>query len=142
VLANDKDALPNSAVKITPRNGATGYDGNWVTNFNWANVNRAPFNAVAFEKLLGFEAEELTPKFVIEGVKAEDYDDVMSGIFLGCVNKNAALMVGARIGASLAIITTLPLADAYGKDEYSSRLFGEMIRLVSAEGFEPKLAIE
>jgi hypothetical protein len=142
VLANDKDALPNGPVKITPRNGATGYDGNWVTNFNWANVNRAPFGAVAFDKLLGFEAEEVTPKFVIEGVKAEDYDDVMSGIFLGWVNKNAALTVGARIGASRAIITTFRLAGAYGKDEYASRLLDEMIRLVSAEGFEPKLAIE
>src|SRR5262249_46308038 len=89
VLADDKDVLPYSAVKIAPRNGSTGYDGNWVTNFNWANVNRAPFSAVAFDKLLGFEAEEVTPKFVIEGVKAEDYDDVMSGIFLGWVNRNA-----------------------------------------------------
>jgi hypothetical protein len=142
VLADDKDALPYSAVKITPRNGSTGYDGNWVTNFNWANVNRAPFSAVAFDKLLGFEAEEVTPKFVIEGVKAEDYDDVMSGIFLGWVNKNAALMVGGRIQGARAIITTFRLAGAYGKDEYASRLLDEMIRLVSAEGFEPKLAIE
>jgi Glycosyl hydrolases family 2, sugar binding domain/Glycosyl hydrolases family 2 len=142
VLANDKDALPNSAVKITPRNGETGYDGNWVTNFNWANVNRAPFNAIAFDKLLGFEAEEVTPKYVIEGVKAEDYDGVMSGIFLGWVNKNAALMVGGRLGAARAVITTFRLAEAYGKDEYARRLLDEMIRLVSAEGFEPKLTIE
>src|SRR5262245_48321632 len=142
VLADDKDALPYGALKITPRNGSTGYDGNWVTNFNWANVNRAPFNAVAFDKLLGFEAEEAPAKFVIEGVKAEDYDDVMSGIFLGWVNRNAALMAGARIGASRAIITTFRLAGAYGKDEYASRLLDEMIRLVSAEGFEPKLTIE
>jgi Glycosyl hydrolases family 2, sugar binding domain/Glycosyl hydrolases family 2 len=142
VLANDKDALPNGPVKITPRNGSTGYDGNWVTNFNWANVNRAPFSAVGFDKLLGFEAEEVTPKFVIEGVKAEDYDDVMSGIFLGWVNKNAALTVGARSGAGRAVITTFRLADAYGKDEYARRLLDEMIRLVSDEGFEPKLTIE
>src|SRR5262249_22968550 len=147
LLANDKDALPNGALKITPRNGGTGYDGNWVTNFNWANVNRAPFSAVAFDKLLGFEAEEITPKFVIEGVKREDYDDVMSGIFLGWVNKNAALMAGAQIGGgreggSRAIITTFRLAEAYGKDEYARRLLDEMIRLVSADGFEPKLTIE
>lgn len=142
VLANDKDALPNGPVKITPRNGATGYDGNWVTNFNWANVNRSPFSAVAFDKLPGFEAEEVTPKFVIEGVKAEDYDDVISGIFLGWVNKNAALMVGARGGAGRAVITTFRLAEAYGKDEYARRLLDEMIRLVAAGGFEPKLTIE
>jgi hypothetical protein len=142
VLANDKDALPNRALKITPRNGATGYDGNWITNFNWANVNRTPFSAVAFDKLLGFEAEEITPKFVIEGLKAEDYDDVMSGIFLGWVNRNAALMVGGRIQGARAIITTFRLAETYGKDEYARRLLDEMIRLVSAEGFEPKQTIE
>lgn len=142
VLANDKDALPNGAIKITPRNGATGYDGNWVTNFNWANVNRAPFNAVAFDKLLGFEAEEVTPKFVIEGVKAENYDDVMSGIFLGWVNKNAALMVGARSGEGRAIVTTFRLADAYGKDEYARRLLDEAIRLVANGEFNPKLTLD
>jgi hypothetical protein len=59
--------------------------------------------AGAFDKLLGFEPEEASPKFVIEGVKTEDYDDVMSGIFLGWVNKNAALMAGARIGAGRAV---------------------------------------
>jgi hypothetical protein len=142
VLANEKDALPYGPLKITPRNGATGYDGNWVTNFNWANVNRAPFGAVAFDKLLGFEAEEATPKFVIEGVKAEDYDDVMSGIFLGWVNKNAALMVGARIGGGRAIITTFRLADAYGKDEYARRLLDEAIRLVASGEFNPRLTLD
>ncbi|MBO0862932.1 MAG: hypothetical protein J2P21_31440 [Chloracidobacterium sp.] len=142
LLANDKDALPYGALKITPRNGATGYDGAWVTNFNWADVNRAPFGAVAFDKLLGFEAEEITPKFVIEGVKAEDYGDVMSGIFLGWVNRNAALMAGARIGGSRAIITTFRLAEAYGNDEYARGLLDEMISLASSEGFKPKLTIE
>ncbi|HMB26465.1 MAG TPA: hypothetical protein VKS99_00110, partial [Blastocatellia bacterium] len=63
-------------------------------------------------------------------------------IFLGWVNKNAALTVGGRIQGARAIITTFRLAGAYGKDEYASRLLDEMIRLVSTEGFEPKLAIE
>ena len=42
----------------------------------------------------------------------------------------------------LTINTTFRLADAYGKDEYARRLLDEMIRLVSAEGFEPKLTID
>jgi hypothetical protein len=57
-------------------------------------------------------------------------------------NKNAALMVGARSGAGRAVITTFRLADAYGKDEYARRLLDETIRLVAADGFEPKLTIE
>jgi len=141
VLANDKDALPAGALKVTPRNGATGYDGNWITNFNWANVNRAPFNAVAFDKLLGFEAEAVSPKFVIEGVKAEEYDDVMAGIFLGWVNKNAALMLGAKVGEGRAILTTFRLAENYGGDEYARHLLDAMIRLAAGDAFEPKLKL-
>jgi hypothetical protein len=57
-------------------------------------------------------------------------------------NKNAALKAGARSGAGRAVITTFRLADAYGKDEYARRLLDEMIRLVAADGFEPKLTIE
>ena len=57
-------------------------------------------------------------------------------------NKNAALTVGARSGAGRAVITTFRLADAYGKDEYARRLLDEMIRLVAADRFEPKLTIE
>jgi Glycosyl hydrolases family 2 len=44
--------------------------------------------------------------------------------------------------AARALLTTFRLAEAYGKDEYARRLLDEMIRLVSAEGFEPKLTIE
>jgi len=57
-------------------------------------------------------------------------------------NMNAALMVGARSGAGRVVITTFRLADAYGKDEYARRLLDETIRLVAADGFEPKLTIE
>ncbi len=141
VLANDKDALPAGALKITPRNGATGYDGNWITNFNWANVNRAPFNAVAFDKLLGFEAEAVSPMFVIEGVKAAEYDDVMAGIFLGWGNKNAALMLGASAGEGRAILTTLRLAENYGGDEYARHLLDAMIKLAASDAFGPKLKL-
>lgn len=141
VLADDKDALPAGAIKITPRNGATGYDGNWVTNFNWVNINRAPFKAIAFDKLLGFEAEEVLPKFVLEGVKAEDFDDVMSGIFLGWVNKNAALMLGAKVGEGRALITTFRLAENYGKDEYARQLLDAMIKLAAGDAFDPKMKL-
>ncbi len=142
VLADSKEALADGLpIKLTPRNGATGYDGNWVTNFNWVNVNQAPFNAVAFDKLLGFEAEAVTPKFVIEGVKAENYDDVLSGIFLGWVNKNAALVLRAQVGAGRALITTFRLAESYGKDEYARHLLDAMIKLAGSEAFAPQLKL-
>ena len=141
VLANSKEALADGVVKLTPRNGSTGYDGNWVTNFNWVNSNRAPFSVVSFDKLLGFEAEAVMPKFVIEGVKAENYDDVMAGIFLGWINKNAALALGASSGDGRAIVTTLRLADVYGRDEYATLVLDEMIRLVRSADFTPQFSL-
>jgi hypothetical protein len=143
VLADDKDAFTADwPLKLAPRNGATGYDGNWVTNFNWANVNRAPFNAVAIDKLLGFEAEAVMPKFVIEGVKPADYDEVLSGIFLGWVNKNAALLVQGRMGTGRALLTTFRLAEQYGKDEYARHLLDAMIRMAADAEFNPRLELK
>jgi hypothetical protein len=54
-------------------------------------------------------------------VKREDYSNVMSGMFLGWINKNAALMLEARIAEGRAIIITFRLADKYGKEPYARR---------------------
>lgn len=140
VLANDKDALPpDGKLKMTSRRGPGSLDGNWVTNFNWVNVNSAPFKAVAFDKLLGFESIEVAPEFVIKGIDGAEYTDVYAGIFYGWVNQNAALAVGAQHGAGRLLITTLRLSDAYGSDEYATRLLDEMIRHTRGDGFAPRL---
>lgn len=140
VLADHKDALPaNGRLKMTSRRGGGGYDGNWVTNFNWVNVNRDPFKAVAFDKLLGFESLEVAPEFIIGGIDGAEYADVYAGIFYGWINQNAALALGAQRGAGRLLITTLRLFDAYGRDEYAKRLLDEMIRFARGEGFAPQL---
>jgi hypothetical protein len=138
VLANAQDALPaDASIKIVPRKGVL--DGNWVTNFNWVNVNRAPFKAVAFDQLPGFEAVAVIPEFVIQGVRPEEYDDVMAGIFYGWINSNHALMTGARSSEGKVLITTFRLADNYASDEYAGRLLDELIRFVASDEFAPKL---
>lgn len=143
VLADNKEAIPEGrSIKITPRNSETGFDGNWVSNFNWMNTQGPPFNTLTFDPIQGFEAEKVTPKFVIEGVMSQDYGDVISGIFFGWINKNAVLMLGAKFGKGRAIITTFRLAEAYGTDEYARDLLDGIIRLVDSEGFEPKLAFK
>ena len=106
ILADSKDALPEGAtLKVAARAGSD-LDGNWVTNFNWVNTNAAPFNEVAFSKLLGFEAATTVPQFIIQGVRGADYDDVSSGIFYGWLNNNAALAVQAQVGKGKAFVTT------------------------------------
>jgi hypothetical protein len=141
ILADAKDSLPaNMSLKVTPRAGSD-LDGNWVTNFNWVNTAAAPFNEVAFSKLLGFEASRVIPEFVIQGVNGADYDDVLSGIFYGWLNNNAALAVQAQAGKGKALVTTYRFKE-YGNDPYATRLLDAMIRYVSGPQFAPKLKLQ
>ncbi len=141
ILADSKDALPaDVSLKVTPRSGSD-LDGNWVTNFNWVNTDAAPFNEVAFSKLLGFEASRVIPEFVIQGGNGADYGDVLSGIFYGWLNNNAALAVQVQAGKGKALVTTYRFKE-YGKDEYATRLLDAMIRYVSGPQFAPKLKLQ
>lgn len=126
VLANSKEALPaRLPLKVMPRAGSD-LDGNWVTNFNWIKRDAAPFRDVAFAPLLGFESSTTVPHYVIQNVRAEDYADVMSGIFYGWINNNAALAMQMRVGEGKAFVTTFRF-DAYGSDPYATRLLDAMI---------------
>ncbi|HVF91443.1 MAG TPA: glycoside hydrolase family 2 TIM barrel-domain containing protein, partial [Blastocatellia bacterium] len=136
ILADSKDALPEgSSMKVTPRAGSD-LDGNWVTNFNWIRPDSAPFKEVGFTKLLGFEAAAVTPRHIIQGVRPEDYRDVLSGIFYGWLNNNAALAVQARSGRGRLFITTFRF-DEYGRDPYATHLLDAIIRYTGTPYFAP-----
>ena len=138
VLADSKEALPlNSSIKITPRAGSD-LDGNWVTNFNWVKADAAPFKEVAFTKILGFESDAAVPRYVIQGIRAADYDDVLAGIFYGWLNDNAALAIQMNMGRGRMFVTTFRF-DKYGNDPYATHLLDAMIRYAGGSSFNPKL---
>ena len=140
ILADTKDALPTSApLKVTPRAGSD-LDGNWVTNFNWVRSDSlSPFSAVALTKILGFESERVVPRFVIQGIKGENYDDVLAGIFYGWLNNNAALAAQMRVGQGRLLLTTFRFAE-YGSDPYATHLLDSLIRYASGPTFQPRFA--
>jgi hypothetical protein len=72
--------------------------------------------------------------------RADDYADVMSGIFYGWLNNNAALAMQMRVGDGKAFVTTFRF-NAYGSDPYPTRLLDVMIRYASGSDFAPKLAL-
>ena len=137
LLLNSKDALPsNLSIKATPRAGSE-WDGNWITNFNWIRTDAAPFGDVAFTPFLGFESDAVVPKFVIQGVRAEDYADVLSGITYGWLRNNAALAVQMRSGKGRVFATTFRF-DKYGQDPYATRLLDSIISYANSTRFAPK----
>ncbi|HEX8183922.1 MAG TPA: glycoside hydrolase family 2 TIM barrel-domain containing protein [Blastocatellia bacterium] len=141
ILIDSKDALPEGGrLKVAQRAGSD-LDGNWVTNFNWARPDAAPFSGVVITKLLGFEAVNTIPRFVIQGVRGEDYADVLAGIFYGWLNNNAALAVQVRAGKGKLFATTFRF-DEYGSDPFASRLLDSIIRYASGQGFAPKINLQ
>ncbi|MFN2532816.1 MAG: glycoside hydrolase family 2 protein [Pyrinomonadaceae bacterium] len=139
ILADSKDAIPDGTVKVTARAGSD-LDGNWVTNFNWVRTDAlSPFRSVAFTKILGFESEHVVPRFVIQGIGGANYDDVLSGIFYGWLNNNAALAVQMRVGKGALLLTTFRF-DGYGKDAYATHLLDSLIQYVNGPIFRPRLA--
>src|ERR1700687_2478316 len=140
LLLDSADGFPKSAsLKLLPREGSD-LDGNWVTNFNWVRQDSAPFDVVAFTRLLGFESSQVTPHFVIDGVPAADYPDVHSGIFYGWLNRNAALAVQANSENGKVFATTFRF-DAYGTDPYATTLFDSIVRYVAGPKFSPHLSV-
>ena len=137
LLLNSKEGLPATGpLKVTPRAGSD-LDGNWVTNFNWIRTDAAPFSNVAFTKLLGFESTSTVPQFIIQGVRGEDYDDVLAGIFYGWLNNNAALAVQMQAGEGKLFATTFRFGE-YGSDPYATHLLDAIIRYTNGPGFAPK----
>jgi len=138
LLLNSADGLPASApFKVKARAGSD-LDGNWVTNFNWIRSDTAPFGEVAFSRVLGFESDSVVPRYIIQGVPAEAYSDVMSGIFYGWLNDNGALAVQMRVGEGRVFATTFRF-DRYGSDPYATHLLDAIIRYAGSTGFTPKL---
>lgn len=140
LLGSNLDLPKSWPIKVTPRAGSD-LDGNWVTNFNWIRTDAPPFKTVAFNKLLGFEADAVTPRAVIQGVRGEDYGDVLSGIFYGWLNNNAALAVQMRYGKGKFFATTYRF-DAYGRDPFATHLLDAIVRYTSGPDFEPKLKMK
>ena len=137
LLLNSAEALPKSAgVSIKMRQGSD-LDGNWVTNFNWARTDAAPFRKIGFGRILGFEAAAITPEYVLQNVPSAAYDDVLAGIFYGWLNDNAALAVQAKQGEGSLLATTFRFA-AYGTDPYARNLLDGLISHATGPAFQPK----
>jgi beta-galactosidase/beta-glucuronidase len=137
ILANSKEAFPSDAAfKVVPREGDL--DGNWVTNFNWVRTNREPFSALPLNPILGFEGVNTVPRFIIQNVPGAAYEDVLSGIFYGWINNNAALAVQMKAGEGKLLATTFRFDD-YGRDPYATHLLDAMIHYITGQNFAPKL---
>jgi hypothetical protein len=140
LLADSEDAMPaDSRLKVKLRAG-TELDGRWFSNFNWIRTDQPPFSEVAFTPILGFESARVAPHYVVQGMKADEFTDVLCGITFGWLNKNSALALQTRVGTGKLLLTTFRFDD-YGADAYATSLLDALIRYVSGPECQPKLEL-
>lgn len=115
--------------------------GNWCTSLIWFK-DSAAFDKAPVPRTLDFSFENIIPACVIQGVPPQAYEnDVFSGIFVGWVQSNAAIVAQARIGKGKVIFTTLPLISALKNDPMARFLLASLAQYVDSERCDPKLEI-
>jgi len=138
LLAGDRQTIA-PGLEVLPRS-ADNLDGNWISSFLWVHKDREPFKQIGFETLAGFETEAVTPAAVLKGVPAENFDDVLSGIFYGWIHSNVGTLVQANYGAGKLLICTFSLSTTYGSDPYATYLLDALVNY-AVSGFTPHFRI-
>ena len=136
LLVDSEEALPPEiGIRAKVRAGSE-LDGRWFSNFNWIRTDREPFSAVGFTPILGFESEKVVPRYVLQGIPAAQFGDVLSGVTYGWLNLNSALAMQLRSESGRFLVTTFRF-DEYGVNPYATHLLDALLRYVGRDAFDP-----
>ena len=135
LVAGGRDALPaGGTLTILPRAGSD-LTGDWVSNFNWVLSSSPvwkPLSPVIDASILGWEAASVTPDFVIAGLRAEDSQNTLAGVFYGWLNSNRAYLVEQSQGPGRMFLTTFRF-QGYGQDPFATMLLDQILKTAATE---------
>lgn len=116
-------------MKPQKRDG-TPWSGYWVTSFSWLRRD-GPFARIPGDLFLDQSFERVIPDYVLEGFSPSEFEErVYAGIFVGWVNKMAALIGERRYGRGQVVLTTFRLLnDPPGQDPIATTLLDGLIEL-------------
>ena len=108
----------------------TPWSGYWVTSFSWLRRD-GPFTRIPGDLFLDQSFERVIPDYVLEGFSPSEFEErVYAGIFVGWVNKMAALIGERRYGRGQVVLTTFRLLnDPPGHDPIATTLLDGLIEL-------------
>jgi hypothetical protein len=130
LLTGHKETLA-PGIEIVPR-ATNDYSGNWISNFLWLRKDQQPFKSIGFDTLPGFETQAVTPLAVIKGIPAQNFNDVLAGMFYGWIHDNVGVLVQARYGKGRLLICTFSLGTTYGSDPYATYLLDALVNYAVA----------
>lgn len=112
-------------------------DGNWATNMNWLRDYNPLFKGISFDKTFGFEIAQTVPRRVITEIPSENFDDVLSGMFVGWLHKNSAYIFQMNAGIGKLLLCTFPLAENYSTDPFAKLFLQNLIDYTQSADFNP-----
>jgi hypothetical protein len=136
-LVDSTTRMPEGFPYSIVRRDTGWYDGNWASSLNWIRRDRGPFGEVNFGPVLGLEASAMGLPLVIGGIRPDDFDDVLAGMFVGWVRLNSAYIVQMKAGAGRLVLCTLPLAAACGRDPYATAVLAALMRYCLRDDVNP-----
>ncbi len=131
LLASDRQSLA-PGIDVVPRSGSD-FNGNWISGFLWIRKDQEPLKVLGGDILAGFETQAVTPIAVIRGVPAQNFRDVLAGIFYGWVQSSVGTLVRARVGKGKLLICTFSLATSYGTDPYATYLLDALMNYIVSD---------
>ena len=81
--------------------------------------------------ILGWEAASVTPDVVIAGLRPEDSQNVLAGVFYGWLNSNRAYLVEQNEGPGHMFLTTFRF-QGYGQDPFATMLLDQILKAAAA----------
>ncbi len=117
-------------------------DGNWATNMNWLRDYNSLFNGISFGKIFGFEIAQTVPRRVITEIPSENFDDVLSGMFVGWLHKNSAYIFQMNAGNGKLIMCTFPWAENYSTDPFAKLFLRNLIDYTKSNDFNPTINLK
>lgn len=124
----------------------TGYSGDWASSFSWLYGDRLATRIPSGPRL-DWAFATVIPDQVILGAELADLArDGLAGLFLGWIQKPAALALQARLGRGRLLLTTLRLArpkgEPLGIDPIATVMFQDFVEYACSERFAPTFTIE
>ena len=112
----------------------TPWSGYWVTSFSWLRRD-GPFARIPGDLFLDQSFERVIPDYVLEGFSPSEFEErVYAGIFVGWVNKMAALIGERRYGRGQVVLTTFKLLnDPPNADPIATTLLDGLIELALSQ---------
>jgi hypothetical protein len=138
LLMDSTTVFPAGFPMVPVRRDTGGYGGDWASAVNWVRSNRSPFRGVCTDHRIGFEGAGARMPFAIRGIDPANYEDVLAGMFVGWVQKNAAYVVQMKVGKGKLVLCALPLHWTADADPFSATLLHRLKQYAGSIDCQPK----